>query len=257
MTILDKIIEDKRQEVTGLKQSSPQSVLEEMIEQRMPVRGFAGALATPGISLIAEAKKASPSRGLLCPDFDAVRLARTYEESGAAAISVLTESKYFQGRLDYLTAVKGAVDIPVLRKDFIFDPYQVYESAAAGADAILLIVAVLTDGQLDELQSLANDLGLACLVEVHDESEVERAVGAGVRIIGINNRDLVTFDVDITTTGRLRPLIPEGPITVSESGIRTRDDMTLLQGYGVDAILVGESLVTSENIPQTIKELLS
>lgn len=257
MTILNRIIEDKRQEVADLKRSVPQSELEVMIEQRPPVRDFARALAAPGISLIAEAKKASPSRGLLCPDFDPVRLARAYEKAGAAAISVLTEVKYFQGRLDYLSAVRQAVDIPVLRKDFIFDPYQVYESAAAGADAILLIAAVLTNSRLDELQSLAGDFGMTCLVETHDESDVERAFRACAPVIGINNRDLETFEVDLSTTGRLCSIIPQGTMIVSESGIHTREDVIKLQEYGVDAVLIGESLVTSRDIPRTVKELFS
>ena len=217
---------------------------------------FASALSGDSLKLIAEVKKASPSKGVLCPDFNPVALAKTYAQGGAAAISVLTEANHFQGSLEHLAAIREEVSIPLLRKDFIFDPYQVYESAAYGADALLLIAAILSREQLEELLALSRRLGLECLVEVHNENEVEKALLAGAEIIGINNRDLNTFTVDIDTTRRLRPLIPEGRIVVSESGIKNRNDIKKIKEWGVNAVLVGEALVTAGNIPAKIKELL-
>jgi indole-3-glycerol phosphate synthase len=184
-----------------------------------------------------------------------VALARTYADNGAAAISVLTESKYFQGSIEHLAEVREKVNIPLLRKDFIFDAYQVYESCAYGADALLLIVAILGQEQLDELSTLSHELGLDCLVEVHNESEVEKALRSGARIIGINNRDLKTFQVDIGTTERVRPLIPEDRIVVSESGINSRQDIDYLKSWGIDAALVGEALLTSDDIAVKMREL--
>jgi indole-3-glycerol phosphate synthase len=230
--------------------------LEERIGQQEPPRDFAAAIKKgAGVRLIAEVKRASPSRGLLRPDFDPVALAQTYAAGGAAAISVLTETSYFQGSLDHLTVIRAAVALPLLRKDFIFDPYQVYESRAHGADALLLIVAILSREQLGELLSLSHGLGLSCLVEVHCQSEVESAVASGARIIGINNRDLATFEVDIDTTRRLRPLIPRDRIVVSESGISGQNDVHKLQTWGVNAMLIGEALVTAADIPARLKEL--
>jgi indole-3-glycerol phosphate synthase len=184
-------------------------------------------------------------------------LARTYAEGGAAAISVLTEANYFMGSNEHLAAIKEVVGLPLLRKDFIFDPYQVYESRAYGADALLLVAAILSQEQLKDLVSLSHGLGLGCLVEVHNEGEMERAVHSDAEIIGINNRDLNTFTVDINTTRRLRPLVPKGKIIVSESGIRSRKDVEKLRRWGVDAVLVGEALVTASDIRAKMKELLS
>ncbi|MDH4368160.1 MAG: indole-3-glycerol phosphate synthase TrpC, partial [Dehalococcoidia bacterium] len=205
----------------------------------------------------AEVKQASPSRGVLNAQLNHTELAQTYAESGAAAISVLTEKNYFMGRIEHLAAIKEVVGVPLLRKDFIFDHYQIYESRAYGADALLLIAATLNQGQLKELVSLSRNLGLGCLVEVHNESEIERAMFSEAEIIGINNRDLNTFAVDINTTHRLRPLVPKGKILVSESGIRSRRDMEKLGKWGVDAVLVGEALVTAGDVRAKIKELLS
>jgi indole-3-glycerol phosphate synthase len=255
-TILDKIVFEKKQDVEHKKRSLPVSALKERIAGRAARHDFARALSGDGLKLIAEVKKASPSRGVLCPDFDPLALASTYVSNGAAAISVLTEVNHFQGSLEYLAMIREEVDIPLLRKDFIFDEYQIYETAAFGADALLLITAILDRGQLESLLSLSRDLGLACLVEVHNENEIEKALLAGTDIIGINNRDLNTFNVDIDTTRRLRPLIPEGKIVVSESGIYTREDIIRLSGWGINAILVGEALVTADDIPSRIKELI-
>ncbi len=255
-TILDKIVEEKVQEVEQSKQRLPVSALKEQLARREARHDFAAALSGDGVRLIAEVKKASPSKGVLCPDFNPVALAGTCAQGGAAAISVLTEVNHFQGSLDYLAAIREEVSIPLLRKDFIFDPYQVYESAAFGADALLLIAAILSREQLEILLQLSHDLGLGCLVEVHSEDEVEKALLADACIIGINNRDLNTFTVDINTTHRLRPLIPEGRIVVSESGIRNRDDIKKLKEWGVNAVLVGEALVTADNISAKMEELI-
>jgi indole-3-glycerol phosphate synthase len=256
-TILDKIVEDKKLSLERSRKLMPISVLMERIARQPQPLDFAAALRGKGVKLIAEVKKASPSRGLLRPDFDPVALARTYAASGAAAISVLTEEKYFQGSLDHLAAVRGAVSIPVLRKDFIFDEYQVHESAAYGADAILLIAAILEQAQIGKLLALARSLGLACLVEAHNEAELMKALLAGAPIIGINNRDLNTFKVNTDVTRRLRLLVPAETIVVSESGIRTREDMKKMRECKVDAVLVGEALLTAADIPAAMKELLS
>jgi indole-3-glycerol phosphate synthase len=255
-TILDKIVAEKRQEVEQKKQSLPVSALKERIARRKGMLDFASALSGDSLKIIAEVKRASPSRGVLCPDFNPVELAKIFAQSGATAISVLTEVNHFQGSIDYLAAIREQVNIPLLRKDFIFDPYQVYESAAYNADALLLIAAILSQEQLEELLALSHSLGLACLVEVHNENEVGKALLGGAEIIGINNRDLNTFTVDINTTQRLRPLIPEGRIVVSESGINNRGDMKKLKEWGVNAVLVGEALVTASNIPTKMEELI-
>ena len=254
--ILDKIMVDKRQEVEEKKQLLPLSALKERLDWRKPL-DFAAALRGKGIKLIAEVKKASPSRGVLCPDFDPVALAKTYAQNGAAAISVLTEVNYFKGSLKHLVDIRGAVNIPLLRKDFIYDEYQIYESTAYGADALLLIVAILSPEQLMELMELSRSLGLDCLVEVHNEEELFTALLAGAEIIGINNRDLNTFRVDTNTTRRLRMLIPDENIVVSESGIHNSDDMKKMKECKVNAVLVGEALVTAGDIPAKIRELMS
>lgn len=254
--MLNKIIAAKREEVEQRKKSLPLSALKERIGRRKASLDFALALSGNNIQLIAEVKRASPSRGILCPNFNPVELAKTYAQGGAAAISVLTEANYFEGSLDHLVAIREEVRLPLLRKDFIFDQYQIYESGAYGADALLLIVAILGQEQLEELLSLSHSLGLSCLVEVHNEAEVERALLSGAKIIGINNRDLNTFVVDINTTRRLRPLIPRERIVISESGIRNRGDMEKLKGWGVNAILVGEALVTAGDILAKMRELI-
>ena len=212
-----------------------------------PALDFAAALtAQPGVSLIAEVKRASPSKGLIARDWDAEQIGETYARNGAAAISCLTDGRFFQGDLAYLTGIKERLrsigkPVPVLRKDFIYHEYQVYEARMAGADALLLIVAVLGDGDLRRLLQLTESLGMQALVEVHDEPEVGRALKAGAQLIGVNNRNLRTFEVDVETTARLRALIPAGPVLVAESGIRSADDVRKMATMGCDAILVGES----------------
>jgi indole-3-glycerol phosphate synthase len=254
--MLDKIIAQKRQEIEQRKKKSTINYLQQRIAQQKPTLDLALALKGDHIRLIAEVKQASPSRGMLIPNFNPIELAQTYAEGSAAAISVLTEENYFMGSIEHLAEIKEVVGLPLLRKDFIFDPYQVYESRAYGADALLLIAAILNQEQLKELVSLSDSLGLRCLVEVHNKGEVERAILSEAEIIGINNRDLNTFTIDITTTRRLRPLIPKERIVVSESGIKSKRDIEKLGKWGVDAVLVGEALVTASDIPTKMKELI-
>jgi indole-3-glycerol phosphate synthase len=256
--ILDEIVANKKQELEVSRRSLSLADLRRMALAALPPVDFAAALRGDGIKLIAEVKKASPSRGVIRTEFDPVDVARTYAISGASAISVLTESRYFQGSLSHLKNIKTALGktLPLLRKDFIFDPYQVYESRAYGADGLLLIVAILAPRQLAEVISLTRQLGMECLVEVHSEAELEVALKSSARIIGINNRDLSTFAVDINTTGRLRPLIPADRIVVSESGIKDRADMTRLRQWRVDAVLIGEALMSAPDIAAKMKELL-
>ena len=256
--ILDQIVADNRLELEARKRTLPLAELQRVALEQLSPLDFASALCGDRIQLIAEVKKASPSRGIICPDFNPVEIAQTYASNGAAAISVLTEAKYFQGSLDHLRDIRKALgnSLPLLRKDFIYDPYQVYESRAYGADSLLLIVAILTPEKLEELFRLSHELGMSCLVEVHNEVELEIALNSGARIIGINNRDLTTFTVDLTTNERLRPLIPQDRIVVSESGIKNRNDIEKLREWGVDAVLIGESLMSAPNIAQKIEELL-
>ncbi|UCD08672.1 MAG: indole-3-glycerol phosphate synthase TrpC [Dehalococcoidales bacterium] len=256
--ILDDIIADKIPEVEKRKHEQPLEDLEKRIQEQSPALDFASALKGDRIKLIAEVKKASPSKGVIREDFNPVEIAGTYSRNGAAAISVLTDEKYFMGSLDYLKDIRKSLDIPVplLRKDFILDEYQVYEARAAGADAMLLIVAALEPEKLAGLLKLSHQLSMKCLVETHNEYECEVAVNSGAEIIGINNRDLKTFDVDIETTGRLRQLIPPDRIVVSESGIKNRDDIERLKSWNIDAVLIGESLMASADIAAAMKEFL-
>ncbi len=254
---LDKIVAEKRKELEQRQKAMPLPQLEAAIEQKPAPLDLAAALSVDGISLIAEVKRASPSKGALNPDLDAVELARTYARCGAAAVSVLTEERYFMGSGSDLEAVKNALPhIPVLRKDFILKPYQLFEARAWGADAVLLIVAILDDAALKNLITLSHKLGMNCLLEVHDEDELKRALSCDARLIGINNRNLATLAVDLNVTKRLRPLVPSDRIVVSESGIKGREDMEKLKDWGVDAVLIGEALVTADDIPTRIKELL-
>jgi indole-3-glycerol phosphate synthase len=258
-TILDRIIEHKREELAAAKSAVPLSEMRARAAAAPAVRDFAAALSGVRIALIAEIKKASPSRGVLRADFEPVRLARQYAEAGASAISVLTDEEHFQGTLEHLRAIREALPDgpPVLRKDFVFDEYQVYEARANGTDALLLITAILEAALMADLLAETQSLGMAALVEVHDEAEVERALKAGGKIIGINNRDLRTFDVDLATTERLRPLIPAGKTVVAESGIFTREDMRRLEVIGVQAALIGEALVTAPDPGAKVRELLA
>ena len=256
-SILDEIVAAKRVELAKSKTQVSITDLEAVAARQPRPLNLSGALLGGGVRLIAEVKKASPSRGLLMPDFDHLKLAETYASNGAAAISCLTEPR-FQGELAHLRQIKetGASQrAPVLRKDFIFDPYQIVETRAAGADALLLIVAILAPTQLRELLDVAQSHWMQCVVEVHDEDELETAVDAGAEIIGINNRDLHTFTTDLVVTERLAPLVPRGKQIVSESGIFTRDHLRQLNRFRVNAALVGEALVTASDIGEKVREL--
>ena len=259
--ILRKIVAVKRGEVERQKALVPVSELKRRIESpdHPPALNMAGALMGDDVRVIAEVKKASPTKGLLRADFEPVALARAYADNGAAAVSVLTDERHFQGSIEHLSAVRnevGAQGIPVLRKEFIFDDYQVYEARAAGADAILLIVSMLSQARLAELVDLARSFWMQCLVEVHDGNELEAAVGAGAEIIGINNRDLHTFNVDLGVTERLASSVPAGKIVVSESGIQSREDVRRLGRAGAHAVLVGEALVTASDPGARLRSLL-
>ena len=257
--ILDQIVADNLLELEARKRNLPLAELQRVALEQSPPLDFASTLCGDYIRLIAEVKRASPSKGVIRPDFNPVEIARTYASNGASTISVLTENRYFQGSLDHLKDISNALGskrLPLLRKDFIHDSYQVYESRAYGADSLLLIVAILTPGKLGELLQLSHELGMDCLVEVHNEAELEIALGSGARVIGINNRDLSTFTVDLATTERLRPLIPQDRIVVSESGIKDRSDMEKLERWRVDAVLIGECLMSAPDIAAKMKELL-
>ena len=254
--ILDEIVENKRIEIERSKAAVPLSRLKDAVAAAAPPRDFAGALRGEDIRLIAEVKKASPSAGLIRADFDPVAIARAYERAGAAAISVLTDARYFQGRLDYLTQIHDAVSLPVLRKDFIVDAYQLYEARAAGADAVLLIVRVLPGALLASLLEQTRELGMAALVESHSEDELQTAIHVGAQIVGINNRDLDQLEIDLAMTERLIRHVPGDRIVVSESGIRTAADVDRLRTWGVAAMLVGETLMRAGDMERQVRDLL-
>ena len=257
LTILDRIVATKREEVARAKATMPESRLRQRLSAAPPVRDFLAAVARPGpIHLIAEVKKASPSKGVIRPDFEPVAIARTYQAHGAACLSVLTDEPYFQGSLDYLCQVRAAVELPVLRKDFIIDPYQVLEARVAGADAVLLIAECLDDESLGSLHEAILGLGMTPLVELYEPKNLPRVLGIGARLIGINNRNLRTFEVDLEHTLRLRCQIPDDRLVVGESGIRRRDDALRLQRAGVHAMLVGESLMAQPDIGTAVDQLL-
>ncbi len=256
-TILDEIVEAKRREVAQAKARVPETELRRRMAESPQPRDFLAALrAAAPIALIAEVKKASPSAGLMRPDFDPAEIAREYQAHGAACISVLTDRPYFQGSLEALQQVRAAVDLPVLRKDFIIDPYQVVEARAAGADAVLLIAECLDDGLLAELHEYVVRLGMTPLVEFYEPENLARVLETGARLIGINNRNLHTFQTDLEHTIRLRRQIPADRLVVGESGIRTRADVRRLAAAGVGAILVGEALMREPQIGPAVDRLL-
>lgn len=253
--ILDDIVAKKRLDLVTDELQVSLACLEKEAANASPVRDFYQALAKPGLSIIAEVKKASPSKGVISANFDPLDTALQYQAGGAAAVSVLTEKHFFQGDDLYLRQIRQAVQLPVLRKDFIISPRQVVEARAIGADAILLIAAILEDRLMRELYQLAADYGMNCLFEAHDQQEVARAVDCGARIIGINNRDLKTFAIDLSLFSKLQPLIPPGTLAVAESGIHTPADAQKMRLAGADAILVGESLMRAADIPQSLRDL--
>jgi indole-3-glycerol phosphate synthase len=265
MSILDTIVEQKRLEIAGLPPASP-AALQSAVAARSEPRNFLAALQRPrrgSVALIAEVKKASPSAGVICADFDPVRIARDYEAAGADCLSVLTDEKFFQGSLEYLKAIRRSVKLPLLRKDFVIDERQIVQALEWGADAVLLIVAILSDAQLTSFHRLTTSSGLTALVEVHDETELDRALAAGARLIGVNNRNLKTFQVDLATTERLAERLKsatsgtaEPPFLVAESGIHTKEDVQRLTACGARAILVGESLMRHADLAAKVRELL-
>ncbi len=259
MSMLSEILATKRTEVARAKERVPLAKLEKGLATAPPVRDFRSALANAdGIALIAEVKKASPSKGVIREDFDPLAIAQTYVENGATCLSVLTDERYFQGKLSYLRSIRDLVDVPLLRKDFTVDPWQITESRIAGADAILLIVAGLSPCDLRELLQLTRDFGMTPLVEVHDRDEMLEALDAGADLLGVNNRDLHTFRTQLSVTLELAKEFPSSSerLLVSESGIFTQKDVALLQSAGVNAILVGEALMREADIGAKVRELL-
>jgi len=254
--ILDEIVATTRSLLEDRKAERPLSQLDCLCMNQQPSRDVVAVLNKPGISLIAEIKRASPSKGPIAPDLDAVALAQTYEKSGASAISVLTETEYFKGSTNDLESIREAVDLPILRKDFIIDPYQVWEARAIGSDLVLLIAAALPMGELAQLNQAIEDLAMTALIEVHNRRELEQVLELNPKIIGINNRNLADFSVSLETTITLHSLIPKDMIVVSESGIHTREDVKRLEDVGVNAILVGEALVKSIDPAVKIRELI-
>ncbi|MBI5189716.1 MAG: indole-3-glycerol phosphate synthase TrpC [Nitrospirae bacterium] len=254
--ILDRIVSDKKEELKDVKAALPFAELKARVRDKKSTRDFAAALIKPnGVSIIAEVKKASPSKGIIRADFDPVAIATAYEKNGARAISVLTERRYFMGELAFLRDIRERVDIPLLRKDFIFEEYQVYEARANGADAFLLIATMLDKNLMSDLYMLGRDLGLDTLAEVHDEADLDKVLEIGFDVIGINNRNLKTFVVDIKTTGRLIEDIPYDRTVVGESGISTADDMLYLKSVGADAALIGESIMRERDFAAKLREL--
>ncbi|MCK5595585.1 indole-3-glycerol phosphate synthase TrpC [bacterium] len=255
--ILDKIVENKIQEVKNRKTEEPVAALKGKIDISDKPRDFASAISKQGkMNLIAEIKKASPSAGVIREDFSVERIAEVYKMAKVDTISVLTDKKFFQGEIEYLNVAKNAANVPILRKDFIVDEYQIYESRAYKADAILLIVRILERSQLADYLAITAELGMAALVEVHSERELERALYCDAEIIGINNRDLDTLETNIETSFRIKREVSEDKIVVSESGIKTRNDVEKLYKYGIHAILVGETLIKSDDIESEIRKLV-
>ncbi len=255
--ILSRIIEEKRKVVDEAKKAKPLGDLIKEIKSLSVRSSFKKNISRPHhINLIAEIKKASPSKGILRGDFNPVKIAITYQANGASAISVLTDERFFEGRLEYIPKVRGNVSIPILRKDFFIDEYQIYETVASGAEAILLIPEILYMAQMTRFYNLATELGLDCLVEVHNEEDIEKALAIGASIIGINNRDLHTFKVDLGVTQRLIRLIPQNKVIVSESGIKSYEDIMFLKSLGINAVLIGEVFMETDDIAAKMRELM-
>ena len=250
--MLDRIVEKTKERLENSEKSFKDSIDMSTIEHDFP---FEKALREKPIAIISEVKRASPSKGMIAEDFDYLAIAREYEKSGASAISVLTEPDFFKGSIRYLAEIAEEVNIPLLRKDFIIDDSMIYEAKASGASAVLLIAAILDDSQLREFIELAHSLGLSALVEAHDEEEIQRALKAGARVIGVNNRNLKDFTVDLNNSINLRKLVPEEIIFVSESGIKTAEDVSRLKENNIDAVLIGETLMRSDNKRELIQEL--
>jgi indole-3-glycerol phosphate synthase len=254
--ILSQVVEAKQRRLQAARMRVPEPIVKRMAETAKRVPSFRGALETPHrVRIIAEIKKASPSKGVLSANLDAATQAATYSEAGACAVSVVTEEDFFQGELGWISQIRTSCSLPVLRKDFVYQAYQVYETRAAGASAILFIVAMLQPGELKDLILLAREVKLDALVEVHDESELDEALEAGAEIIGVNNRDLKTFNVDLATSLSLAPRIPDDRWFVAESGIHGKADIDLLLAAGADAFLIGEHLLTANDPAAAIRGL--
>ena len=257
MTILERILETKRAELEESRKARPLDEVIAAASQAPPALSLAEAVGQAGIQIVAEVKKASPSKGVIREDFDPVAIATAYAGGGAAAISVLTDSEYFQGSLEYLRAIREKVAVPLLRKDFIVDTYQVFEARAAGADAILLILAALSDEEAEPLAAVAEQLGMDVLWEVHNIEEMNRVAGFSPRVVGINNRDLKTFEVSLETTRGLLPGVPADAVVISESGFFEREELEMMSGWGVDGFLIGEGLMRAEDPGEALRGLLS
>jgi indole-3-glycerol phosphate synthase len=255
-TVLDRILEARRAEVDHRKRVLPETALKYGVKAATPLRDFSAALCRDGLNVLAELKPASPSRGVLRDPFDPVALAQAFESAGACALSVLTEGEFFRGSLKNLRDARKSIQLPVLRKDFIFDPWQVWETRANDADSFLLIVAALGDGLLRDLIALGRELGMEPLVEVHTARELERALVAGARVLGVNNRDLTTLSVRVETSFEVVELIPGDCIAVSESGLRTHEDLSKLRAAGFDAFLIGTHLMISSDPAAALSSLL-
>ncbi|MCI1955552.1 MAG: indole-3-glycerol phosphate synthase TrpC [Oscillospiraceae bacterium] len=253
--ILDEIAAKRSIQLRRERDAAPLAEVKKAAERAPAPKNFKAALQKRGLSVIAEVKKASPSKGLIRPDFHPAEIAARYEAAGADALSVLTEEAYFQGSSQALREARAEVKLPILRKDFIVSPYQIYEARAIGADAILLIAAILDTATLKEYKKIADSLGLASLLEAHTEEELEKVLAAGAEIVGINNRDLTTFRVDLGTAARLAKLVPPGRVLVSESGVASRADMETAARAGADAVLIGETLMRSGDPAATLREL--
>lgn len=254
-TILDNILQNKKQEIARLQQEMPASELFQTLRHTPQRRAFSAKLKRDDVTVIAEIKKASPSAGILRADFNPIDIAKVYEKNGAAAISVLTDETFFNGKLEYLQNVRDEVRLPLLRKDFIIDPDQVLQTKAYGADAFLLIIGILSDEQCLELKAAAHEYHLEILAEIHSEAELERALNLDFEVIGINNRDLKTFAVELATTEKLSKLIPPQVILISESGVKTRADIERFGRSGVDAVLIGETLMRQKHVGAALKQL--
>ncbi len=257
MSLLDEIVKNKTREIRQQVRKKPISELLERVRGQRKPNSFSEVLRNEKVvQIIAEIKRASPSAGSLREHFEPVEIAESYKKNGAAAISVLTDERFFAGALDYLRQVRMAVDMPLLRKDFILDPYQVIEARVFGANAVLLIMAILSNSQFSELRAAAKELNLDCLVEVHNSKELERAMMAEPTIVGVNNRDLTTFEVDLSITEKLLEIIPEEIIIVSESGIKSRKDVEFLGQFGVDAVLIGEALMRHADVGKALSKFV-
>lgn len=256
--ILDDIVEYKKGELNKSKELIPLSELQlKLRNMPLPLDFYSTAIADSSPKIISEIKKASPSKGIICENFDPVKIAKSYEINGASAISVLTDEKFFQGSLDYLSQIKSVVNIPLLRKDFTLDPYQIYEARAHGADIVLLIAAILDKTQIKEYLGIVESLNMNAIVEIHNHEELDNVIDTGCKIIGINNRNLKTFEVDLSTTVELKKYIPEDVLVISESGISDPEDIRMLRKLGVNTFLIGESFMKSDDPGSTLQRYIS